>query len=391
MGGGSSGNSVNINTASQLSSNSTIYTSSSLNDSTLLLGGENGISISQLNSNKNNTSLQKAPMFFNKPIFSNTTTQSNSSINKVSPLDTNSTNPKIYSICNINNTIYIGGTFSHVNNVEKNNIVRLNSNGNIDNDFNASINGSVYKITNTENNIYIGGSFGSYDENIIHSIAKLNINGILDKSFNPLEEFILARVNDMAVLPNNKILLAGTFLHNSSNCDENSSVKDVIQDTSTVLIVNENGTIDENFTKKFSDLKHEVFTVDIYNDSIYIGGSFEFTVDNKIYNNLVAYSTNGEFLDSFHIGQLHGTIFDVKATSNKVIYAGDFIMDDDLQTRSFYIVDLFGKTIEVNNFTVDSDIYSIETYEGNIVLTGEGNFKISDKQYTNSISLNLEN
>jgi hypothetical protein len=65
-------------------------------------------------------------------------------------------------------------------------------------------------------------------------------------------------------------------------------------------------------------------------------------------------------------------------------------MNDNLHTRSFYIADLTGQTISVDNFEVDSDIYSIEMYNGNLVLTGDGNYSLNGKSYTNNINLQFD-
>lgn len=395
MGGGES--SARINSVTQLSKSASLYTSSKLNDTgNILLGGENGLYFSSL-SNTNNANIQKASSLgFKIPLFSLTNNSINSAataLNKApAASDVNSTKIKIYSICNANNALYIGGYFSYVNGEEKNNIVKLSANGVVDNNFIGSVEGTVYKILDLDDtNLLVAGAFGGFNGGIAHSIAKINSNGLFDETFKPFNEYMLAKINDIALLPNKQIMVAGVFIKDTENADQNSSMEEIIQKTKTIVVLNQDGTLDEEYTNKFSDIKHEAFAIDIYGDSIYIGGDFKFSKDNQFYNNLVSYSIDGQLNTSFQIGKLSGVVFDVKADSNKVIYAGDFIMDDALHTRSFYIADLLGQTIMVNNFTVDSDIYSIEIYDGTIVLTGEGNFNLNGEAYNNNISLQLDN
>lgn len=397
-GGGDSGTSVSVNEVNELSSANKIYASSSLGtEGTVLLGGEDGLYFSSTGINEANDkyagSARKAPSNFKIPLFSivDENTSKMRVASRVASTDENSTKVKIFSIYNMDNSIYIGGHFSFVNGVEKNSIVKLTNTGAIDGNFQGSIEGSVYKIVSLGNEIIIAGMFGAYNDKITHSVAKIDVNGVLDEKFTPFNEYMLAKINDIAVLPSNQIMVAGTFIKEAGQADENSSMEEMIQKTKSVIVLNKDGSVDEAYSEKFSHIKHEAFAIDINGDNIYIGGDFEFIYENKLYNNLVAYSLKGELNESFQIGKLSGVIFDVKVNLDKVIYVGDFIIDDSLQTRSFYISNLLGETINISNFSVDSNIYSIEIYEGSLVLTGEGNFKLNNEQYNNNISLKLGN
>lgn len=384
-----SGRTVDVAQITQLSASENIYTSASINDgSTILFGGDNGLTFTSISNRDPMISKSSKHLFFDIPTFSSNATdiKQSSALNT----DANKSKVKIYSICNVANSLYIGGKFAFVNGVKKDNIIRLTSSGAIDDDFNASVEGSVYKIIKTDTNIFIAGAFGSYNEKYVHSIAKLDLIGTLDESFNPFADYMIARINDIAVLPNDKIVLAGTFVKEACIEDQNSSMEELIQKTRAVIILNVNGTIDESLSEKFADIKHEAYAIDVLNDTIYIGGGFEFIKEKISFNDLVAYTIEGDLNTDFHIGKLSGLVFDVKVQDDKIIFAGDFILDDDLKTRSFYMVDLFGNTVNINNFSVDADIYSIEMYEGSLVLSGAGNFKLSGSQYSNSISLKLE-
>jgi len=84
-------------------------------------------------------------------------------------------------------------------------------------------------------------------------------------------------------------------------------------------------------------------------------------------------------------------IFDIAILDDKVIFGGDFLIDANDDTRSFYIVDKTGQTIKVDNLEIDADIYNIDVYNGNIIVSGEGEFKVKDKKFENSLVLQLSN
>ena len=373
---------VSITGGKQLSNNKNVYSSSTLSDGTILFGGENGLSLSSISNNRDKTSSFKMPIF----TIENDTNSTNRSN------DNNKTKQvKIYSIVNTDNNIFIGGSFSEVNGLKRNNVVKLNLQGTIDNDFNNTVNGTVFKILPLENNtLLIGGTFGGYDSNIVHSIAKIDTNGKLDDTFIPFNDYLFVKINDIAKLQNDKIILAGTFVKEATSDDENKTRAEMIQMTQSIIVLNLDGTIDNKLSEKFIDIKNEAFTVEVSNGKVYIGGDFEFTKNSTIYNNLVAYTVDGDFVSDFIIDKLNGMIFDTKIISDKIIFVGDFILDNKSQTRSFYIVDEYGRTIRIDNFSTDADIYSIDIYQGNLILSGNGNFELNNKSYSNNIAIKLQ-
>jgi len=84
-------------------------------------------------------------------------------------------------------------------------------------------------------------------------------------------------------------------------------------------------------------------------------------------------------------------IFDVALSDDNIIFGGDFIAEDDNSTnRSFIIVDKSGKTIKVDNLLSDADIYNVDVYNGNIVVSGEGEFKVNNQSFANGIVVKID-
>ena len=298
---------------------------------------------------------------------------------------------KIYSIASLDNSIFIGGSFSNVNGIDRNNLIKLDNNGSVNIDFNNSINGTVFKILPIDSeSLLIAGAFGGYNDNIAHSIVKISTDGIINNDFVPFNEYLFVKINDIAKLDSSKYIVSGTFVKEAGEADENTTKEEVINMTHSVVVLNLDGSVDEDMTNKFSEIKNEAFVVEVENGLVYIGGDFEFTKNEKLYNNLVSFSVDGTFNEEFQIDRLQGMIFDTKIVDNQIIFVGDFIMDDNIQTRSFYIVNEFGQTIKVDNFSVDADIYSIDIYQGNLILSGDGKFELNGNSYSNNIALKLQ-
>lgn len=290
---------------------------------------------------------------------------------------------------NVDDGILIGGSFASVNGVEKHNLVKLNFDGTVNQNFKSDVGGSVYKIIENKDNVYVSGIIGSYNEKEAYSIVKLDFNGEMDENFLPLKEYMFSKINDIAILDDEHIILAGTFVKDATEADQNQTQEELLKLTTTILVVDSKGNINESLSSKFGNIHNEVFALDVNDNTLYVAGDFDVTINGEEYNNLVAYDLDGTFNKDFKVTKLHGMIFDVEALDDKVVFGGDFLVDNDESTRSFYVVNKDGQTIKVENFSTDADIYSIDIYNGNIILSGEGQFEIEDKSFENSLMLQL--
>jgi uncharacterized delta-60 repeat protein len=107
--------------------------------------------------------------------------------------------------------ILVGGSFTAYNSTPVNNLVRLNSNGTIDNGF---VTGSgpdqpVFTIAldGTER-VLIGGVFGNYNGAAAGRLARLSPSGALDSGFSPALD---AAVSAVAAEPSGAIVAGGNF------------------------------------------------------------------------------------------------------------------------------------------------------------------------------------
>ncbi|HEX8547597.1 MAG TPA: T9SS type A sorting domain-containing protein [Cytophagaceae bacterium] len=125
-------------------------------------------------------------------------------------------------IIQLDGKILIGGGFSACNGIERNRIARLNKDGSLDRTFDprTGANGDVHAIAlQDDGKILIVGGFTSYDNVERNGIAKLNSDGSLDVNFNPGEGAGYLPLNDLtrhisavAIQSDGKILIGGDFI-----------------------------------------------------------------------------------------------------------------------------------------------------------------------------------
>ncbi len=110
--------------------------------------------------------------------------------------------------------VYIAGAFSTVRGAMRNRIARLNSDGTVDESFNpgtGATNGSVHSVAvQPDGKVLIGGSFSSYNGTARGRIARLNTDGSLDTAFDP-GVGASSTVVSMVLQTDGKVLIGGSF------------------------------------------------------------------------------------------------------------------------------------------------------------------------------------
>jgi uncharacterized delta-60 repeat protein len=163
-----------------------------------------------------------------------------------------------------NAKIIIGGNFTTYNGLSKGRIAQLNFNGTIDENFDSQANGNIIKIAVQPNGkIILGGEFTFVSGISRKCIARLEANGNLDFEFdveNGASDAVLA----IEVLSNNKIIIAGKFdqyNNETKNC---------------VVRLNPSGQIDETFESPLNNSNSNKVSavIELPNNKILIGGKF---------------------------------------------------------------------------------------------------------------------
>jgi uncharacterized delta-60 repeat protein len=225
--------------------------------------------------------------------------------------------------------ILVGGGFTTYNGITRNRIIRLNSDGTIDNTFNigTGFDGDVNTIAIQSNGrITVGGWFSSYNGTSRNYIIRLNSNGSIDNTFGVLTGFN-AGIEDILIRPNGTILVGGYF----------TTYRGLYYPF--FIVLNSNGSISSTFNigSGFDDI---VNTIQLQPDGkILVGGRFS-SCDNTTSNYIIRLNSNGSIDDTFNIGD--GFDFFVNTIAlqpdGKILVGGDFTSYDS--EDSPYIIKL---------------------------------------------------
>jgi uncharacterized delta-60 repeat protein len=158
----------------------------------------------------------------------------------------------------------LGGFFSEFNGSARNGLVRLNANGSLDQSFSIGSGAvPVYALcVQPDGKILIGGDFTTYNDVPRNRIARINSNGTLDAAFNSGTGAEFGKVAAIALQGQNKIIIGGNF----SSFDGTN--------IAFVARLNSSGSWDPNF-RPSTDLNGPVAALIAPEDgTVTIGGSF---------------------------------------------------------------------------------------------------------------------
>lgn len=234
------------------------------------------------------------------------------------------------------NKIVIGGKFTNYNGAVRNYIVRLNSNGINDTNFNigtgvgistsSEIEGIHAIAIQSDGKILIGGYFTSFNGIARNSIARLNADGTLDTSFTSYFATDSAIVYSIAIQSDGKILVGGSF-------DNYNSAS-----TNNIVRLDTYGAIDSSFITG-TGFDNEVYAITIQPDGkILVGGKFNYY--NTTYNTFLSRLTNTGSIDStFTVPVIKrtGEGFGVKTiklqSDNKIVIGGGFYLINNISRK----------------------------------------------------------
>lgn len=218
--------------------------------------------------------------------------------------------------------ILLGGAFSSYNGTSASRIIRLNTNGSIDTAFNTNIgtgpNDYVRFVSlQTDGKILLGGAFTSFNGISASRVVRLNTDGTIDNTFNVgagTDDFVRV-VTEQS---DGKILVGGNFLNFAGSA------------VGRIVRLNANGTQDLTFAPS-SGFDNAVTTIAVQTDGkILVGGMFS-TINGTVRNRMARLNANGTIDTTFAIGTgFMGDIWKITiAVDNKMLVCGDFWQYND--------------------------------------------------------------
>jgi len=260
--------------------------------------------------------------------------------------------------------ILIGGSFQAFNGIARNSIARLNADGSLDSSFNIGngANDWIYSVLlQSDGKVIIGGAFDSFNGTRKRSIARLNTDGSLDNTFNPStgSDGIVAPVT---IQTDGKILLGGDFTSYNGVSRKN------------IARLNSDGGLDASFNPG-TGANSLIQSIAIQTDGkILIGG--DFTSYNGIARNRIArLNSDGSLDNSFNpVLGADSTLAKIALQSDgKILIAGDFRRFNGTTRNHIARLNADGSLDQSFNLTgtgADSSVSSITLQSDGKILIG---------------------
>lgn len=194
--------------------------------------------------------------------------------------------------------IVVGGVFDGYNGEPAYSIVRINLNGSKDPTFDATqlsgLDFRVYSLAIQSDHRIIVGGFSAKDDNET-VIVRLNTNGSIDNTFTPFVASSGGIVTATKIMQDGKILIGGKFIHSEGGNTYNNFLR-----------LNSDGTLDTTFFPIYIGVTGNgpgVRAIEIQSDGkIIIGGGFMW-VDEPSRNGIARLTSTGQLDGSFDPGQ----------------------------------------------------------------------------------------
>lgn len=285
-----------------------------------------------------------------------------------------------------NGKIFIAGDFLFYRGIWQGTMAVLNTDGSIDNIFNANngngADASVNKIVvQPDNKILIAGYFRAYNGVNRNKIARLNANGTLDRTFNPgTGPDSCNFINTMVLQKDGKILVGGNFRY------FNKVLK------SFIVRLNNDGSIDNSFnfntfSKKYGDISDGVRTIALQADGkILIGFELirNYVTNESKRNVLLRLNVDGSADKSFNADQINNSddpqVNSIQIQNNgKILVGGDFDIYINGSVKSNLVRlnknGTLDETFNISGNGPNYRIYSVNIEKGGkIIITGRFNY-----------------
>jgi uncharacterized delta-60 repeat protein len=262
--------------------------------------------------------------------------------------------------------ILIGGLFTSFNGVAANRIARLNQNGTLDSSFNpgAAANSTVLKIVvQPDGKILAGGRFTSFNGAARRGIVRLNSDGTIDNSFVTTNNTD-GTVYDIAVQPDGKVIIGGLLYTNN-----------IIFGT-LVLRLNQNGSLDSSFAPPTDSSGRDktLFSLALQADGkLLIGGIF-FNINGVSRRGIARLNANGSLDTTFNVGAGTGENDSVQSIlvqpNGKVIIGGAISSINGVARNNIARLNADGSVDSSFVAAANSDVFEMALYSAGNNLSG---------------------
>jgi uncharacterized delta-60 repeat protein len=261
--------------------------------------------------------------------------------------------------------ILVGGWFSFFNGEIKRNIARLNPNGTLDTSFDvgdglATSAGILDVTSQNDGRVYVSGNFTVFANTPQGRIVRLNSDGSVDETF-ITGSGANNQVNGINLLDDDKIIINGSFTSFNNH------------DANRIARLNTDGSLDTAF--RINNPNNNISTVSIQQDGkLVIGGSFTW-IDSRSRNRIARLNADGSLDLTFSPGQgANNNVSAIRIQDDgKILICGAFSMYDDVPVARLARLHQNGSLDTTFNSGFGPD-YFIESMaiqpDGKIILAG---------------------
>jgi uncharacterized delta-60 repeat protein len=212
--------------------------------------------------------------------------------------------------------ILVGGYFTSYNGTTRGGVLRLNANGSLDPTFAPTGSGIDYDVDamvlQPDGKVLIGGKFSAYNGASCRYLTRLNADGTRDASFNLTGTGLNSFVQSLALQPDGKIMVGGTF------SNYNSTIRNA------VLRLNADGSLDTSFSIAGTGIVGNIGTIAVQPDGRLLVGGYIERFNGSAPGSLVRLYPNGTLDNSFRVTPLSGStvLTQTIQPDNKILISG---------------------------------------------------------------------
>ena len=258
--------------------------------------------------------------------------------------------------------ILVGGWFESYQGQSANRIIRLNSDGSIDNTFDAGEgfsnpeNISFDRVSKLEilkdGKIIVVGHFTNFDTtHIAGRFVRLHSDGAIDLTFNQKQLHLTSWANALAVQPDGKILIGGEFdriyeyvtkEQVKQEAEAGIRVRRIDHPTKALIRLNADGSIDYTFGTGAGFNAPVVDILLLGNGQVVVGGWFTEYRNGRILQNIAKLDTDGSYVGDYNGGFNNGVQKLCQYVDRSILAAGpfDIYSPDYIGVKAEYIVKL---------------------------------------------------
>ncbi|MFA6439160.1 MAG: T9SS type A sorting domain-containing protein [Bacteriovoracaceae bacterium] len=278
--------------------------------------------------------------------------------------------PVVHTLCASDSVMYVGGTFSQVNGLNRSMVVAFDTTTDQPTIWNPTLSNTCYSIAVAGSTIYLGGSFSTVNGSSSPSIAAVNAStGVLQDGFTSYFSPIGYKVSTVAV-GGNQLYVGGQF-----------SPIDTIAGTDYLAILNAKSGAVSSFRSGM--VASEVKSIVLLPQTALVGGSF-ITYTNWPHYNFVGYGdtsihsigfpvlqvrSNPTDFDTVVVGETKSEILYLMNTGTDTLHIKSIIVNDSLFTSHIMnaVIPPKQTILDTLRFTPQSE----KKYSSSILITSD--------------------